>query len=124
MRIATGGEGWGLSEEEWLLKQNVRELVESEITPYFKDCYEEKTSDPFYRQAMKKLGDAGFLRVGVPESLGGLGMGLNSVLIVTEEVTRGNGAIGIHAMENMLCGTQLAIFCPQAWGLRRKLDVR
>lgn len=115
MRIATGGEGWGLSEEEWLLKQNVRELVESEITPYFKDCYEEKTSDPFYRQAMKKLGDAGFLRVGVPESLGGLGMGLNSVLIVTEEVTRGNGAIGIHAMENMLCGTQLAIFAPQAW---------
>lgn len=115
MKIATGGEGWGFTEEQWLLRQNVRELVEKEIAPHFKDCYTEETADPFYRKAMKLLGDAGFLRVGVPERLGGLGMGLTSCLIVTEEVARGNGALAIHAMENQLLGAQFAIFTPKAW---------
>ena len=113
--IATAGEGWYLSEEEWLLKQNLRELVEAEISPRFKENYDEKTADAFYKEAMKKLGEAGYLRVGISEKLGGLGMRLTALLIVTEEVTRGNGALGIHAMENQILGSTMAVATPKAW---------
>lgn len=114
-KIATAGEGWYLTEEEWLLKQNLRELVEKEISPRFKENYTEETADKFYKEAMRKLGEAGFLRVGVAEELGGLGMRLTALLIVTEEVTRGNGALGIHAMENQLLGSTMAVAAPKAW---------
>lgn len=115
--IKTAGEGWYLTEEEWLLKQNIRDLVEKEISPRFKENYTEETADPFYKEAMKALGDAGFLRIGVSEKLGGLGMRFTSLLILTEEVSRGNGALAIHAMENQLLGAQMAGACPKAWEL-------
>lgn len=113
--ITTGGEGWGLSEEEWLLKKAVRELVEKEISPRFMENYTEETADKFYKEAMKKLGEAGFLRVWVPEELGGFGQRLTAMLLVTEEVSRGNGALGIHALENPLMGIRLSKAAPEEW---------
>lgn len=115
MKIATAGEGWGLNDELWLLKQNVRKFVEAEITPRFRECYDEESAEKFYREAMRKMGEQGFLSVGVPERLGGMGLGILGTLIVTEEVTRGNGALGIHAMENQILGCMISAYSPQAW---------
>lgn len=115
MVIKTGGEGWYLTEEEWLLKQNLREFVEKEISPRFKENYTEETADKMYKEVMKKLGDEGYLRAAVSEKLGGLGMRLTTLLIITEEVARGNGALAIHAMENQLLGSTMGVACPKAW---------
>ena len=68
--MTSNGEGWYLTEEEWILKQNVRELVEKEIAPRFLENKTEETADAFYKEAMKKLGEAGFLRAWGPEKLG------------------------------------------------------
>ncbi len=113
--LTYNGEGYWFTEEEWLLKQNVRELVEKEIAPRFKENKTEDTADPFYKEALQKLGEAGFLRVWVPESLGGFGMGSVALGIVAEEVARGNGAIAIHALENPLLGARMASATPEAW---------
>ena len=113
--LTHNGEGYYFTEEQWLLKQNIRELVEKEIAPRFKENYTEETADPFYKEAMQKLGEAGFLRVWVPEALGGLGMGCVSLGIVAEEVARGNGAVAIHALENPLLGARMAMATPEAW---------
>lgn len=118
--ITHNGEGYYLTEEQWLLKQNVRELVEKEIAPRFKENYEEETADKFYHESIKKLGEAGFLRVWPPEALGGMNMGCVSLGIVVEEVARGNGAIAIHALENPLLGISGAMFDPE--GYQRILD--
>jgi len=113
--MATGGEGWGLSEEEWMLKCAVRELVEAEISPRFRECDTEENAEKFYRESMKKLGEAGFLRAWVPEEFGGYGQRLTAALIVTEEVSRGNGALGMHVFLNPFLGTTIARINPVAW---------
>lgn len=113
--MTNSGEGWYLSEEEWLLKQNVRELVEKEIAPRFKENKSEETADKFYKEAMKKLGEAGFLRAWGPEKLGCYGMRPTVLGIIAEEVARGNGAIAIHALENPLVGIRMASASPAAW---------
>lgn len=115
LQIATSGEGFGLSDEEWLLKQTTRELVEREISPRFKENFSEETADKFYKEAMRKLGEAGLLRVWVPEELGGYGQRLTAMLLVTEEVSRGCGALGIHVLENPLMGVRLSKAAPEEW---------
>ncbi len=113
--LTSNGEGYWFTDEEWMLKQNVRELVEREISPRFKENYTEETADKFYREAMKQLGEAGFLRVWMPEHLGGYGMRPTALAIVAEEVARGNGALAIHALENPLLGFRMAMAIPEAW---------
>lgn len=113
--ITTSGEGYGFTDEEWLLKMTARELVEKEIAPRFKENYTEETADAFYREAMRKMGEAGLLRVWVPEELGGYGQRLTALLIVAEEVARGNGALAIHALENPLMGIRLSKAAPEEW---------
>lgn len=115
MAMTTGGEGWYLTDEEWMLKENLRELVEAEVAPRFRENATEESADPFYRDVMKKLGDAGYLRMCVDPKLGGDGMRLTTLLVAVEEVTRGNGALGIHMLENPLLGSQMAAACPKAW---------
>lgn len=98
MAFLTGGEGWGLSEEEWMLKQNVRELVESQIAPRFKEGLKEETAVPYFRDCARILGEEGYLCASIPEELGGLGMSITAQILVIEECCRTGGMAGIHAM--------------------------
>lgn len=115
MAIATGGEGWYLTDEEWVLKQNIHELVEKEIAPRFKENFTEETADPYYREVMKLVGEQGFLRLSVDPKLGGYGMRFTASLLAVEEMTRGCGALGIHVLENPLLGAQMAVAALKAW---------
>lgn len=115
MAMTTGGEGWYLTDEEWMIRENLREFVKAEVAPRFRENATEESADPFYRDVMKKLGEMGYLRMCVSPQLGGDGMRLTALLIAVEEVTRGNGALGIHMLENPLLGAQMAMACPKAW---------
>lgn len=112
--VTASGEGWHLTEEEWLLKENVRDFVEKEIAPRFKESFEEETAVKFYHEMLRKLGDAGFLRVAIPEALGGYGMRFTAMGIIAEEIARGDGAIAIHALENPLFVLNMAAIVPEA----------
>ncbi|MCD8316231.1 MAG: acyl-CoA/acyl-ACP dehydrogenase [Eggerthellaceae bacterium] len=115
MAITTGGEGWYLTDEEWLIRNNLREFVEKEVAPRFRENATSETADPFYYEIMKKLGEQGYLRMCVAPELGGDGQRLTTLLIAVEEVTRGNGALGIHMLENPVLGSQVAAAAPLAW---------
>ncbi len=115
MDVTTGGEAWYLTDEEWMMRENLREFVESEVAPRFRENATEETADPYYHEIMKKLGDMGYLRAFFPEEMGGDGMRLTAHLVAIEEVTRGCGALGIHMLENPLYGAQMGVTCPKAW---------
>ncbi|HEX3010750.1 MAG TPA: acyl-CoA dehydrogenase family protein [Syntrophomonadaceae bacterium] len=123
--FVTGGEGYGYTEEEWLMKQNLRKLCETEIDPRFRETivacagFSEEKSDAFMHEFIKKLGEAGYLKTSVPEQLGGFGQRLTTNMIVTEEVARANGGLAIHALEQYVFGTFMGMACPAAyakWG--------
>ncbi len=115
MDVTTGGEGWYLTYEEWMMKENLREFVESEVAPRFRENATEETADPFYHEIMKKLGDMGYLRAFAPKEMGGDGMRLTAHLVAVEEATRGCGAIGIHVLENPFFGSQMGVTLPAVW---------
>lgn len=112
--LTHNGEGYWFTEEQWLLKQNLRELVDAEIAPRFAENFNEETATKLYYDSMAKLGEAGYLRTFVPEELGGFGMGFVGLGIVAEEVARGNGAVAIHALQNQALGLLLAND-PEKW---------
>ncbi|NBJ15035.1 MAG: acyl-CoA dehydrogenase [Dehalobacter sp. 4CP] len=117
--IATGGEGYGYTEEEWLLKKNVRQFCEEFIDPRFRESFKAETADPLLKEFIKKFGDKGYLRINVPEELGGYGQRLTAQTIILEEVARVNGGLAIHTGENGGFALLLAIEVPAAfakWG--------
>lgn len=113
--LTHNGEGYWFTEEQWLLKQNLRELVEAEIAPRFEENFEEESATKLYYESMAKLGEGGYLRAYIPEALGGLGMGAVGLGIVAEEVARGNGAVAIHALENQVLGIMMSNADPNLW---------
>ncbi len=115
MAITTGGEGWYLTDEEWMIRNNLREYVKENVAPRFRENATEETADKLYHDVMRDLGEQGYLRLCVNPKLGGDGMRLTTLLICVEEVTRGNGALGVHMLENPLLGSQMAAACPKAW---------
>ena len=115
MAMTTGGEGWYLTDEEWMMRNNLREYVQASVAPRFRENATEETADKLYHDVMRELGEMGILRAFVKPELGGDGMRFTAHLIAIEEVTRGNGALGIHVLENPLLGSQMAAACPKAW---------
>lgn len=111
------GAAWGYTEEEWLLKQNLREFVENEMAPRWREAYDPDPAvhDAWYHEFMKKLGDMDVLRIYAPEAIGGLGMRLRAFLIAIEEVSRVSGGLGIHVMENPMYAISMARACPTAY---------
>jgi acyl-CoA dehydrogenase len=73
------------SEEHNIFRQSLRKFLEKEVTP-FVDDWEEAGIVP--RSAWKKMGDQGFLCMGVPEEYGGLGADFLYSVIVGEELVR------------------------------------
>ena len=77
------------TEEHRIFRESLRRFLEREITPHV-DEWEEAGIVP--REAWKKMGEQGFLAMGVPEEYGGLGADFLYSVIVTEEMTRTNHA--------------------------------
>lgn len=75
------------TEEHRIFRDSLRRFLEREITPHVEE-WEEAGIVP--REAWKKMGEQGYLAMGVPEEYGGPGADFLYSVIVTEEMTRTN----------------------------------
>jgi acyl-CoA dehydrogenase len=75
------------SEEHKLFKERVRLFFEREVTP-FVDEWERQGMVP--RSAWRRMGEEGFLCMGVPAEYGGMGADFLYSVMVTEELARTN----------------------------------
>ncbi|MGB4270264.1 MAG: acyl-CoA dehydrogenase family protein [Spirochaetota bacterium] len=80
---------FGLTEEQKLLRQNVREFTEKEILPVAQELDETET---FSVELTKKMGKMGLFGIVVPQEYGGAGMDYLSYAIVVEELARIDGS--------------------------------
>jgi len=80
---------FGLTEEQKLLRQNVREFAEKEILPVAQELDETET---FSVELTKKMGTMGLFGIVVPQEYGGAGMDYLSYAIVVEEIARIDGS--------------------------------
>ncbi|QHS23614.1 butyryl-CoA dehydrogenase [Virgibacillus sp. MSP4-1] len=91
------------SEEQNLLRETVRNFVDSEINPYMQKWEEEGKYDEGIN---RRLGELGLMGVCIPEQYGGSGMDYNSLAIVCEELERGDTAfrtaVSVHTGLNSM----------------------
>src|SRR5690625_2913336 len=91
------------TEEQNMLRDTVRSLVDKEIMPYIADWDREGKFDP---AIMPKLAELGLMGVCIPEQYGGSGMDYNSLAIVCEELERGDTAfrtaVSVHTGLNSM----------------------
>lgn len=81
------------TQEHSIFRQAVRKFLEKEVIPFVEE-WEENGIVP--RSAWKKMGDQGFLCMGVPEQYGGLGADFLYSVILSEELVR-TGHAGLQA---------------------------
>ncbi len=94
-----------LTEEQKLLRQSVKDLIDREVIPHASDWDERQE---FPDKVFRKFGEMGLLGMMVPVQYGGSGMDPVSVTMILEEVGRGCAAtalsLGAHAI---LCTNNL-----------------
>jgi len=96
------------SDELLEIKRNVREFAEREIGPHVMEWDENQL---FPRDALKKLGELGFMGVLIPQEYGGAGLGYLEYVTIIEELSRVDGSVGISvAAHNSLCTGHIYTF--------------
>ena len=80
---------FGLSEEQKLLRQNIREFAENEIAPVAQQLDETET---FSVELTRKMADLGLFGIVVAEEYGGAHMDYLSYIIAVEEIARIDGS--------------------------------
>ncbi|CAG9318883.1 unnamed protein product [Blepharisma stoltei] len=97
-----------LSEEQRHLKEMVYRFSQQHIAPI---AYEiDKTDSCDYRSLWPKLGELGLLGVTAAHEYGGSGLGYLDHVIITEEISRGSGSIGLsYIAHSNLCINQLVL---------------
>ncbi len=75
------------TDEHRMFRDSLRRFLAREITPHVEE-WEEAGIVP--REAWRKMGEQGYLAMGVPEAYGGLGADFLYSVIVTEEMVRTN----------------------------------
>ena len=116
---ATGGAGYGYTDEEWMLKQTLREYCETEWKPRWQELYKPETQYAAYHEFLAKLGEMDVLRLFVPKELGGLDMRMTTMMVAIEEVARVCGGVSIHVMEQQQYAKSMSRIAPAAfekWG--------
>ncbi len=90
-------------EELKLLRQTAREFCENEIAPQINRMEEEGRLLP---ELWDKMAELGFLAVGYPEEVGGMGYGIIGDCIFSEELSRvhPSTAITVGAHSKLACG--------------------
>ena len=79
-----------LSQEQTLLQKRARDFARTEIMPVA--AHHDATGD-FPTEVVKKAWEAGLLNTKIPESCGGLGLGVFESVLIAEEL--GFGCTGI-----------------------------
>ena len=88
-----------------MLRQQVKQFVEKEITPIAAKTDQENA---FPNELWTKLGEMGLLGMTVSEELGGTDMGYLAHAIAMEEISRGSASIGLsYGAHSNLCVNQI-----------------
>jgi alkylation response protein AidB-like acyl-CoA dehydrogenase len=96
------------TEEQIMLRENIREFAEGEIGPKVMD-YDEKQEFP--HDLVKQAGELGLMGIIFPEKYGGAGMGYVEYVTAIEEISRVDGSMGLTiAAHNSLCSNHLYQF--------------
>jgi alkylation response protein AidB-like acyl-CoA dehydrogenase len=91
--------------EQIQLRKSVREFAEAEIGPHVMEWDEAQT---FPAEAIRKLGELGYMGAIFPEDLGGAGLGYIEYSIIIEELSRVDGSVGIIvAAHTSLCSNHI-----------------
>jgi len=90
-----------LSEEENMFREAVRDFAESEITPRITEMDRTQTFDP---ELLPQLFEMGLMGIEIPEELGGAGSTFFTSILVVEELSRVDPAVGVLVdVQNTLC---------------------
>src|SRR6516162_5791581 len=76
---------FALSDHQLLIRDTVRQFMETEVRPHVKDW---ERTDHFPVDAIRKLGEMGCCGMLVPEEWGGAGLDTISYVLMLEEVSR------------------------------------
>jgi butyryl-CoA dehydrogenase len=93
---------FGLTPEQELLRQSVREFTEAEVKPLAREL--DRTGH-FPRETLRKAATLGFIGVCVPEEDGGAGADHVSYSILIEEISRACASTGV------ILSVQNSLFC-------------
>jgi alkylation response protein AidB-like acyl-CoA dehydrogenase len=81
---------FGLTETQSDIRAMAAEFVDTEIVPHARDWDRDERVDP---RIVRRLGELGFLGLGVPEQYGGVEADMLSYVLVTEELGRGDSSV-------------------------------
>ncbi|NYV77675.1 acyl-CoA dehydrogenase family protein [Streptomyces sp. UH6] len=81
---------FGLTETQRDIRAMAAEFVDTEIVPHARDWDRDERVDP---RIVQRLGELGFLGLGVPEEYGGVEADMLSYVLVTEELGRGDSSV-------------------------------
>jgi alkylation response protein AidB-like acyl-CoA dehydrogenase len=101
-----------LNDEQQALRDMLRTFVAKEVRP---KAGEWDASAEFPRETVAKLGELGLLGAMVPEEYGGSGMDTVSYAVAVEEISKGDGSLGLTvASHNSLCTAHILGFGSEA----------
>lgn len=89
------------SEEQTALQELAREILEKEVTPERLKRVEER-GDGFDRETWARLAEANLLGLGIPEALGGMGMGFQELCLLMGEL--GRAVAPVPALASLVFG--------------------
>jgi len=100
------------TEEQRMMADATSDFIDKEVWPH-KQRFEAHDYD-FTFELMRKAGEMGLLGVSVPEQYGGLGMGFNTSMLITDRISGATGSLstaygahtGIGTMPILLYGTE------------------
>jgi len=82
---------FGLTEQQKMLRQTVRDFATNEIEPVAAEIDER---EEFPSEIIKKMAEMGLLGLTIPEAYGGSGMDFTSEVVVAEELCRASASVG------------------------------
>ena len=89
------------------LRETAEKFSQDEIAPL---AVETDKSDVFPSHLWKKMGDMGFLGITVEEEFGGAGLGYYEHCLITEEISKASGSIGLsYIAHSNLCVNQIRL---------------
>ena len=90
-----------LTEEQEQLQKEIHEFAAREIAPHVSE-WDEQSRFPL--EVVKKMGRMGLMGIIFPTEYGGAGMGYVDYVLAVEELSAGDGSVGIIvAAHNSLC---------------------
>ncbi|MBI4640429.1 MAG: acyl-CoA dehydrogenase family protein [Candidatus Tectomicrobia bacterium] len=92
-----------LTEEQEVIRQEVRRFAEQEVIPIADPLYREQQEIP--TDLIKKMAELGYFGAIFPPEYGGSGMDYVSMAIITEELSRGWLSVGSVMTRSLITGT-------------------